>query len=82
MFGDIVKENTEKVNKDKWPCYAVFNDDTIMVFNYQMVPRKTFSIDRGELTDSGRIEVNKWVCVSKRGKDVESTILLRKLLNV
>jgi hypothetical protein len=77
MFEDILKQD-----KSNWPCYAVLEDDKLMVFDVSMIPSKTFSILRKDLVDVGRIHVNKWVCVNKKGVSVESTVLLRKLLNV
>ena len=77
MYEDILKQD-----KSKWPCYAVLEDDKLMVFDVSMIPSKTFRIDRKDLVDVGRININKWVCVNKKGLSIESTVLLRKLLSV
>jgi hypothetical protein len=72
-------------NIEKWPCYIIFNDDTIVIFKRD-IPKHLFKIEKKKVKDFGIIDRGKWTCWSNKGEkpnpSVESTCLIRKFLCV
>ena len=84
---DLTKDFDEhKIDKkeanEKWPCYVLFDNKTIMIFDFDiprhLITRKT----ELKIVSSGRVETNRWACWNKSGRDTEATLALRKLLTV
>ena len=66
---------------DLWPAYIILKDKSIIIFKGEL-KLACIAVEKGNFIGYGRIDVNKWVCYNKDGRDLDSTEILRRTLSV
>lgn len=68
---------------NNWPRYIRFENRGLIIFNNDVPGSFLEQNVKDQIVDSGRVEVNKWMCYNDDGElNYESTNLLRKSLSV
>jgi hypothetical protein len=76
---EIDKEN----DKENWPGYIILKDKMIILFPGELkLSCCSLLIRKEDALSWGRIDVNKWVCYNKEGRDIDATMILKETLSV